>query len=111
MGMFDSLYDSDEREWQTKAYENQLAAYRQGDVLPELEHHPDITDYQVEILSGKDVVENGELKHMYLDSFATVIGNKLISIHDPRNRNLPRISYSGDLYVSGAEDALEGDLG
>jgi len=111
MGMFDSFYDSDSNEWQTKAYENQLAAYRQDDVLPELECHPDITDYQVEILRGSDVLENGERKHVYLDSFATVIGNKLITIHDPRNRNLPRISYSGHLYGPGAEDELEGERG
>jgi len=102
MGMFDSFYDSDDREWQTKAYSNMMSAYRVGDTLPELEDHPDVTEYQVEILCG---IAYPVRKH--IDSFATVIGNKLTSIHDSRNLNLPRISYYGYKYDPEAEQALE----
>ncbi|GGJ56076.1 hypothetical protein [Glutamicibacter ardleyensis] len=101
MGMFDSFYDSEENEWQTKAYENQLALYRQGDELPPLEDHPNVTDYQVEIFGGRRTL--GEP----VDSFATVIGNRLTTINTPRNKDLPRINYGGAMYHPEAERELE----
>jgi len=51
MGMFDSLFDSKGREWQTKAFDCLLDEYRVGDLMPEA----DASTYQVEVLGGRDL--------------------------------------------------------
>lgn len=107
MGMFDSFYDSDDNDWQTKAYENVLAQFRQGDELPPLEEHPDLTDYQVEVLGCMPVFELGVPKRRYVDSFTTVIGGKVHEINADRDHQYPRINYDGYRYHPEAEQELE----
>lgn len=34
MGMFDSMYDDEDNEWQTKAFECGLDRFREGDPVP-----------------------------------------------------------------------------
>lgn len=101
MGMFDRLTEQDGTEWQTKAFENQLANYKAGDKMPALENHPELHDYQVEIYRHHPArLEN-------IDSFATVRGDLLARIDVPRDKALPRVAYYGALYHPDAEAELE----
>jgi hypothetical protein len=84
MGMFDSLYDAHNVEWQTKAYRCVLAVFRVGDPMPD-----DVAfdTYQVEVLGGRDTG--------FTDSFATVRDGVLASVPDPRDEALPLVDYHG----------------
>lgn len=90
MGMFDSLFDTDGDEWQTKAYTCELTCYRIGDTLDASELpgcYP--TTYQVEVLGGPN--------HGFVDSFATVANGVLVAVPAERNWALPLLDYGGHL--------------
>lgn len=82
--MFDSMYDADGNEWQTKAYGCDLASFRVGDALPS----PEAASYQVEILGGPHDSDP-------IDSYATILHGVLVSINNPRNSSLPMLDYHG----------------
>lgn len=82
MGMFDSLYDKDRTEWQTKAFGCVLASYQLGDALP----GPPI-DYQLDICGGPHGA--------YEDSHATIRGGILEALDVPRDHSLPFMDYHG----------------
>ena len=83
MGMFDSLYDEDGTEWQTKALKRVLAQYNIGDVI-----YSDFpVTYQVEVLGG------GVGGFVY--SHATIFNGVLAEVDVPRDPLLPFINYSG----------------
>lgn len=83
MGMFDSLYDSEGNEWQTKAYYCELDRFREGDILP----GPPFS-YQLEILGGPgDKASRGAV--------ATVFEGILFKVPDERNSKVPLMDYGG----------------
>lgn len=86
MGMFDSLYDASNEEWQTKAFDCVLDRFRVGDPMPDV----DKPDYQVEILGGR-----GTNPREFLESYATIRDDSLTSINDPRDETLPMRDYGG----------------
>lgn len=94
MGMFDSFYDTDNSEWQTKAYHCVLAEYKIGDSITG--DFPDSypATYQVEVLGGTD-------DDPYQDSLATIRDGVVASINDPRDPSLPLLDYSGHLIAEG----------
>lgn len=101
MGMFDRFIHQDGTEWQTKAFDNDLADYQAGDPVPELECHRDLRDYQVEIY------RYCYLRLQLIDSFATVRGGLVTLIDVPRDKTLPRVSCDGYQYHPDAEAELE----
>ena len=96
MGMFDSFYDDLGHEWQTKAFDCTLDAYRSGDTISAADL-PDCypTTYQVEIQGGED-------GRSFTDSFATIRDGVLASVHDRRDLTLPLLNYGGHLTEEGA---------
>lgn len=93
MGMFDSLYDEQGREWQTKAFGNVLAEYRTGELLP----GPPFA-YQFKILGGGNF-EEGE---KFMDAFATADEDgRLASFPDERDVTLPLLDYHGGWVKAG----------
>lgn len=91
MGMFDSLYDADGNEWQTKAFDCGLYSYRAGDVLPDDETGP-ITDYQVRVIGdGPD----------YAMNYATVHQGALTEVPAERDPTSPLLDYHGGWIESG----------
>jgi hypothetical protein len=83
--MFDSLYDADGREWQTKAFDRNLDEYRIGDVIPA----DCAASYQVEIYCG--------FRDDYRESLATIRSGVLVAIDDQRDQRLPLIDWGGHL--------------
>lgn len=89
MGMFDSFYDGNGNEWQTKAYFCNLNQYLVGEAVPLVEPY-DLPTYQVEVLGGFDEVP-------YTESFATVRNGFLTAVPAERDSSLPLLNYSGHL--------------
>lgn len=87
MGMFDSLYDSDNNEWQTKAFGCALTEYNIGDRLPALP-----ADFQVEVFGGP----SGQASR---DAYATIRGGVLIAVPVERDASLPLMDYYGRVEV------------
>lgn len=90
MGMFDSLYDAEGHEWQTKAYSRVLDQIEIGEAMSELADAPDLADYQVEVL-GSDADDN------FVESFATVRGGVLTEVPAERDPALPLAGYSSGI--------------
>lgn len=88
MGMFDSLYDAEGREWQTKAFECLLDRWDIGDEMPAAA----FDDYQLEVIGGPE----RETHPRYSESLATVRAGRLVSVNDERDPSLPLIAYYGD---------------
>jgi len=84
MGMFDSLYDENGTEWQTKAFERVLAQYNILDVI----YSGLIYPFQVEVLGGS-------VKEGFILSHATIIDDVLTEVDVPRDTRLPLIDYGG----------------
>ena len=93
MGMFDRLYDKQGVEWQTKAYECNLDAFRLGDRVPDIEPYEGLATYQVEVLGGP-----GE---GLTDSLATVREGHLYEVPSRRDHSLPLVNYSGHVVEGG----------
>ena len=85
--MFDSLYDADGHEWQTKAFDCNLDEYRIGD---EIEADMDAT-FQVEVMTSRGTYPDREYTH----SLATVRNGVLWRVPDERDERLPLLNYSG----------------
>lgn len=85
MGMFDSLYDKDGLEYQTKALGRVLDRYQVGDAI-ELDQRDDlrdVVDYQMKLLGdGKTIC-------------ATVTNKRLTAIPASRDESLPLLDYFG----------------
>ena len=92
MGMFDSLYDADGDEWQTKAYECLCLTWQLGDTLGRPRLADDVSTYQVEVL-GWPGAEDG---------YATVRDDVLVTIGTDRDPSLPLVGYRGALRGEGA---------
>ena len=95
MGMFDSLYDTQGNEWQTKAYGCTLEEWGVGDAMPHESgrggpHSPtdDLPDaYQVRVLGGPG--------DSLIDSYATVRGHVLTAVPAGRDQSMPLVDYCG----------------
>jgi hypothetical protein len=96
MGMFDSLYDADGREWQTKAFDCNLDVYRIGDTVPA----DCAATYQVEVMTSDGDWRN----RTFTDSLATVRDGVLSTIPDQRDERLPLLNYSGHVVAPAKED-------
>jgi len=81
--MFDSLYDVDGNEWQTKAYHNLLDNYLIGDRITA---GPPFT-YQVKVLGGDEPP--------FTYSHATIRDGVLAAVPADRDPNLPLLDYHG----------------
>ena len=92
MGTFDSFYDEEGNEWQTKAFDCNLDDYRCGDLLPSV-----IGDYQVEVFGGPDGQE--------VDGLAYVNADVLTNVPVERDPSLPLIGYLGDILERGERNA------
>lgn len=85
MGMFDSFYDAQGNEWQTKAFDCVLARFDIGDPVPF-----EVSDFQVQCL--------GELvSHDFTDGLATIQGGRLTGVPSARDPRLPLYNYSAHL--------------
>lgn len=91
MGMFDSLYDADGQEWQTKAFDCQLDTYRVGDTIKAGFRGT----YQVEVFGGP---------RPSVESFATIRRGTLAAVPDARDPRLPLLDYSGRFVGTGDAD-------
>lgn len=87
MGMFDSMYDKNGDEWQTKAFDCLLDRYQLGDSLP-----GPPTDYQVEIYGGPQPAAS---RGVGVDSLAIVRAGRLQAINVPPDDSLPLMDYHG----------------
>ena len=81
MGMFDSLYDAEGREWQTKALACLLTRYEIGD---EIEGPP--IDHQMQVL--------GDGESNWCWGYATIRGGRLVEINRGRDITLSLREYS-----------------
>ena len=86
MGMFDSFYDADGNEWQTKAFGCNLDRYTSNDNVP-----ASIDDFQVEVLGGMRGAKSQ-------DALATIRDRKLSKVPDVRDESLPLMDYHGYIY-------------
>lgn len=84
MGMFDSLFDKDGNEWQTKALGRSMSRYAIDDPVKLL-----LKDCQIEVIGGPS---DGSVWR-----YATVRGGILTQVPDYRRPELPLVSYCGDL--------------
>lgn len=89
MGMFDSFYDANGDEWQTKAYGNALVNYDIGDEIPE---GPPFT-YQVRVL--------GDPEDGY--GLATIRDGRLAEVPAERDLALPLLDYHGGWLRAGTD--------
>ena len=83
MGMFDSILDDENNDWQTKAFECLLNEFRVGDPMPDAP----FATYQVEVLGGDG--------HEFIDSYATVRDGVLATVDTTRDERLPLLDYFG----------------
>ncbi|MEV4777488.1 hypothetical protein [Microbacterium sp. LWH12-1.2] len=89
MGMFDSFYDAEDREWQTKAFDCLCDRYNVGDRIPAPnEGHRDA--YQVSIFGPC-----GSTPSDAYDSFATIVDEKLVEVPARRDESLWLLDYCG----------------
>lgn len=90
MGMFDSLYDAEGHEWQTKALDCTLDRYQIGD-----DFGPPFT-YQAKVLGGP---RGANSRYAY----ATIRDGVLVEVPTDRDETLPLLDYHGSW-----EDAPDG---
>jgi len=89
MGMFDSLYDSNGHEWQTKAYDCILERFQIDQPMPHESLGTPLPDaYQVAVLGGPCGCHSE-------DSWATVRDHILVAVPAERDPSLPRVDYHG----------------
>lgn len=96
MGMFDSLYDAEGREWQTYAFGRRMNVCRVGERVP---GGAPFT-YQVEI--GR--IER-EGSNEFINSFATFRDGVLVAVPDSRDLEIPLLDYDGSWVGEGNEVA------
>lgn len=81
MGMFDSLYDTNGNEWQTKYFDQVLATYHIGDRVPQ---QGACTNYQIEVI--------GQCPD-YTRTYATVHNEVLHGVPVDRDPTLPLLGH------------------
>lgn len=91
MGMYDSLYDADGHDWQTKAYDCELERFQIGDRLPPTDYPA--TTYQVEVLGDPE-------PGTFIETFATIRDRVLESVPVERDESLPLIDYFGGMIAA-----------
>jgi hypothetical protein len=84
MGMFDSLYDDQGNEWQTKAYGCNLSRFQIGDKVPALP-----VAYQVRVLGGPGAGLQS--------SWATIRDGRVSEVPAKRDKSLPAVDYFGNV--------------
>jgi hypothetical protein len=84
MGMYDSIKDTNDHEWQTKALGRGMKVFRIGDEVP-----VQLEDCQVKIFGGDGRRED------WTDSLMTIRDFKIVSVDDKRDQDLPLIDYTG----------------
>jgi hypothetical protein len=97
MGMFDSFYDADGREWQTKAFDCNLDVWRIGDAFPA----DGSIAFQVEVI-GDAQGSTFDGTYRTRDALVTVRDNLVAEVPAERDPTLPLIAYSGGLLEMGA---------
>jgi hypothetical protein len=85
MGMFDSVYDSQGNEWQTKAFDCALDRYEIGDLVGE-----STMTYQFEVFGGP----RSELAR---EAFATVESGRISAVPTERDTAVPLVDFHGYL--------------
>lgn len=88
MGMYDTVVVGDD-DYQTKAWDCQLAWYRQGDVVPALELSPKLVDYQVEGLRGRDAERD------FLDVFIQIREGRVADVTEQPVTGFVVVGYGG----------------
>lgn len=94
MGMFDSLYDAEGQEWQTKAFSRDLVVFSIRDEMPTVDG---LDAYQVEVIGGR------RTNHRW--SLATVRGGLLVDVDVAPDPMMPRVDYSGRILAGDLSDA------
>lgn len=84
MGMFDSFYDANGNEWQTKAFGKNLDQWSIGDSIPTAP-----IDHQVMVFGG--LTDDAEPE----DSFATIRSGRVVEVPAERDQSLPLLDYNG----------------
>ncbi|MET0887722.1 MAG: hypothetical protein ABWX92_14875 [Mycetocola sp.] len=97
MGMFDSLYDERNNEWQTKAFGCNLSVFRIGDTITA----DAAGTFQFEIL-GPCATSASTAEF----SYATVREGVLSSIDTEREASFPLLNYSGWVIDHGTRKAV-----
>jgi hypothetical protein len=93
MGMFDSVYDADGNEWQTKAFDRVLAEWSIGD-----EFTTAASDFQFKVYGGPAPSS---------DAIATVRDNVLTAVPAERDGTLPLIDYQGGVLDVGSDGRVQ----
>lgn len=101
MGMFDSMYDAQNHEWQTKAFGCVLDRFREGDPVPHPNGvaWPSPPAYQVKVYGGPRFTEPARG-----DAFATIADGVLTAIPAERHEHLPLVDYHGGWAVEPTKD-------
>jgi hypothetical protein len=89
MGMFDSLYDKNGIDWQTKAFECLLTRYDIGSTIT-----AEKLTFQVEVL-GEPEPRQWPERGVCVDSYATIRDGILTEVPAARDESLPLQDYSG----------------
>jgi hypothetical protein len=90
MGMFDSFYDANGDEWQTKAFACLLERWEIGDAVV-----GQSIDFQVKVFGGPRL-ERSE------DALATIRGGRLVAVPDERDESLALMDYHGGFLATPA---------
>ena len=94
MGMFDSMYDTEGHEWQTKAYGRILERWEVGHQMRDV----GAGTYQVQVLGGP-------LEPPFAYSLATIRDGRLVAVPAERDESMPLLDYWGDwITKEGATD-------
>lgn len=97
MGMFDSFYDAQDREWQTKAFDRNLDVWRVGDEFPA----DGCVSFQVEVI-GDAHGSTFDGTYRTRDALVTVRDNVVAEVPAERDHTLPLVAYSGGLLEMGS---------
>ena len=96
MGMFDSFYDTEGNEWQTKAFACVLDQCEIGEKIGDRQWSSE-SKYQVKILGGPE-------SDPYQESLATIHDGRLVAVPDERDETLPLLDYGGGWLTSGSRE-------
>ena len=92
MGMFDSFYDDQGREWQTKAFDRALDEWRVGDPFPA----DGLVSFQVEVI-GDAQGSTFDGTYRTRDAIVTIRNNVVTEVPADRDPALPLLGYGGGL--------------
>jgi hypothetical protein len=102
MGLFDSFYDADDAEWQTKALGSTLETFRIGDRVTAAE-----VDFQIEVINGSLIPKAPAYTN---HAFATIRDGLFEAITTERDHSMYLLGYQGPIHNLTPEDeAHNGD--